>query len=496
MKKPRAKLPPYARVRDAILRTDLPSYIRKVYQTLSPWGTYYENWHILAIAHQLERVRRGEITRLIINLPPRSLKSLICSVAFSTFLLGHDPGKRIIGLSYSQGLATKLSNDCREIMNAAWYRGLFPHTKLSRQKNTESEFATTRMGYRISTSIEGTLTGRGGDLIIIDDPLKPQDALSDSQRERVNEAFFNTVTSRLDDQRTGAIIIVMQRLHEDDLVGRLLREQGEQWTVLSLPAIAEEDQKIAIGEGQYHVRRSGDVLHEERMPRSVLEDIRRQSGSDVFAAQYQQSPVPREGAMIKRKWPRRYDVPPQLDSSAMVIQSWDTAAKGGALSNYSVCTTWLCEENRYTLLDVYREQVDYPALKRQARLLAKIYNPKVILIEDAATGTALARELQAKGLPAIAVKPEFDKRTRMAVQSAKFQAGQVFLPKEAPWLDDLESELFSFPRGRHDDQIDSISQALAYEVPTYEWTGEALEGLERLVDGLTFGPLRWCPMIS
>jgi predicted phage terminase large subunit-like protein len=495
VKKPRAKTPADSRLRDAIIRSDFASYVRKVFQTLSPSTTYSDNWHIHAIAYQLERVRRGEIRRLIINLPPRSLKSQICSVAFSTFVLGHDPSKRIIGMSYSQDLATKHGNDCREVMSSAWYRQLFPQTKLSRHKNTETEFTTTRMGHRIATSIEGTLTGRGGDIIILDDPLKPIDALSDSKRERVNNAFFNTVLSRLDDKRTGAVIIVMQRLHEDDLVGRLLREQPDQWTVLSLAAIAEEGQTIPIGEDQHHVRRIGDVLHEEREPRSVLDDIRRQSGSEVFAAQYQQSPVPREGAMIKRTWLRRYDLPPTFDSSATIIQSWDTAAKGGGQSNYSVCTTWLYQNKRYYLLDVYREQVDYPTLKARAIWIAKLHSAKVILIEDAGFGPALAKELQNQGLPVVAVKPELDKRTRMSIQSVKFESGQIFLPNEAPWLDQLEMELFSFPGGRFDDQIDSISQALACEMSTYELTDEAVAGFERVAGGPLLGLLRSCPMV-
>jgi hypothetical protein len=167
------------RIRDAIIRRDFPSFIRKTFRILSPSATYYDNWHIHAIAYHLELVRLGKIKRLIINVPPRSLKSLICSVAFPAYVLGHDPTKRIIGLSYSQDLAIKLSNDCREVMNSSEYRQLFPQTKISRQKNTESEFATTKMGYRIATSIEGTLTGRGGDIVILDDPLKPIDALSD-----------------------------------------------------------------------------------------------------------------------------------------------------------------------------------------------------------------------------------------------------------------------------------------------------------------------------
>jgi hypothetical protein len=158
-------------------------------------------------------------------------------------MLGQDPTKRFICSSYSSDLAIKLGNVCREIMSSPWYRQLFPKTKFSRLKNTETEFATTQMGYRLATSIEGTLTGRGGDFIILDDPIKPIDALSDSKRERVNNAFVNTIMLRLDDKQSGSILIVMQRLHEDDLVGRLLREAPEEWAVLSLPAIAEQEKR-------------------------------------------------------------------------------------------------------------------------------------------------------------------------------------------------------------------------------------------------------------
>jgi len=490
MKKQQANISADRRIGDAIIRTDFCTFIGKTFEILSPSATYCDNWHIQATADKLERVRHGKINRLIINVPPRSLKSTICSVAFPAFLLGHDPTKRIICISYSSDLAIKLGNDCREVMNSSWYQQLFPQTEISRLKNTETEFATTGFGYRISASIEGSLTGRGGDIIILDDPIKPIDALRDRRRERVNSSFFNTILSRLDDKRTGAIIIVMQRLHEDDLVGRLLREQPEEWTVLSMPAIAEQEEKIQIGEQKYHVRRVGDLLHAEREPLSVLESYRRQMGSEVFAAQYQQSPVPREGVMIKRTWPRRYDRLPERNPSTLTIQSWDTATKDSEQSNYSVCTTWLHHDKRYYLVDVFRERVDYPALKARATSLAKLHTPKAILVEDAGLGSGLVKELQAVGLPAVAVKPVFDKRTRMSIQSAKFESGQVFLPVAGSWLDDLETELFSFPGGRYDDQIDSISQALAYEISFGAlMTDKALAGHANLIEALCFDRL-------
>jgi hypothetical protein len=272
------------RTADAILRTDFASFCRIVFEILCPSAIYYDNWHIHAMCHQLGLVWRGKTKRLIICVPPRSMKSIVCSVALPAFVLGHDPTKRIVVISYSADLAIKLGNDCREVMNSRVYQRLFPQTKISRLKNTETEFATAQKGYRISASIDGSLTGRGGDIIILDDPIKPIDALRDPVRERVNNAFFNTILSRLDDKQNGAIIIVMQRLHEDDLVGRLLREQPGEWTVQSLPAIAEQEETIEIGEGKYHVRRVGDVLHAEREPRSVLQSYRAQMGSEVFAA--------------------------------------------------------------------------------------------------------------------------------------------------------------------------------------------------------------------
>jgi predicted phage terminase large subunit-like protein len=442
------------------------------------------SWHIEAMAYILEQVRLGKINRVIINVPPRSLKSIISSVAFPAYVLGHDPTKHIVAISYGSDLAIKHANDFRAIMNAPWYQRLFPMTRISRTKNTEFECLTTRNGYRLATSIDGTLTGRGADIVIVDDPLKPIDALSDSKRERVNDWFPNTLLSRLDDKQNGAIIVVMQRLHMDDLVGRLLRNSLDEWTVLNLPAIAAQEEVIQISAKRYHLRHIGDVLHPEREPMSVLESIRSQLGSDTFSAQYLQAPCPPGGAMIKRHWVRRYDQLPPRSSSSMVWQSWDTASKAGAENDWSVCTTWLRHENKYYLMDVLRDRFDYPNLKARAISYARAYNPEKILIEDTGVGPALISELQKLGLSAIAIKPEHDKLTRMSIQSGKFESGQVFFPIQAPWLTELEAELFAFPNIRYDDQVDSISQALMYQSDGFLWTPEALAGLARFTAGL------------
>src|SRR5215218_2509182 len=274
----------------AIVRTDLASFVRKCATTLSPGVPFSDNWHIQALAWYLEQVRLGHIRRLIINMPPRSLKSISASVAFPAFVLGHDPTRRIICVSYATDLATKHANDFRATVEAPWYQAIFPQMRLSRAKNSESEVTTTRHGLRLATSVGGTLTGRGGDLIIIDDPLKPLDALSAAKRESANQWFSNTLLSRLDDKRTGAIVIVMQRVHMDDLTG-YLTAQSDDWTVLTLPAIAEADEIVPIDKDHHHKRRVGEALHPDREPLEVLERMRQQLGSDLFAAQYQQSPV-------------------------------------------------------------------------------------------------------------------------------------------------------------------------------------------------------------
>jgi predicted phage terminase large subunit-like protein len=449
-----------ARVLRALLRRDFPAFVRKVFATLESGQAFVPNWHLDAIAYQLERVRRGEIRRLIINMPPRSLKSVTASVAFPAFVLGHDPTRRIICVSYSGDLAKKHANDFRATVEAPWYRDLFPIMRIG-QKDSETEIELTARGFRLATSVGGTLTGRGGDLIIIDDPLKPDDAYSETKRNAANEWFKNTLLSRLDDKRTGAIIIVMQRIHMDDLAG-FVTSQSDEWEVLNLPAIAATDEVIPISYTEVHRRKAGEALSPTREPISVLENLKLQLGSDAYSAQYQQTPVPPGGAMIKRDWIRRYTQLPPRRERSLILQSWDTASKGGPENDFSVCTTWfMTHDRRWYLLDVWRRRVDYPALKTAVRNLASEHAANRVLVEDAGAGTALVQELLGEVHGILAVIADCNKITRMSIASAKFESGLVFLPERAPWLADFEAELFAFPGSRHDDQCDSVSQALS-----------------------------------
>ncbi len=420
----------------------------------------------------------------MINLPPRYLKSLVTSVAFPAFVLGHDPTKRLIVASYGSDLAVKLANDCRTVINSPRYKSIFPGLQISRMKNTESEIATTRGGFRLATSVDGSLTGRGGHIMIIDDPLKPSDASSDAKREHVNTWFKNTLYSRLDDKQKGAIIIVMQRLHDDDLCG-LLSKNSHDWVVLNFPAIALKDEQIPVSDGRYHDRQIDDVLHPERESTSDLGNIRSELGEDIFAAQYQQCPSQPTGHMIKRDSIQRYGQPPTRKKSHYVVQSWDTAIKVEATNDCSVCITLLVDDERnYHVVEVLRDRVLYPELKTHAISQALKHKPDTILVEEAGLGRTLVKDLKAAGLPAVGVIPEGDKLTRASVQLEKFANRQVYFPEQAPWLLDLESELFAFPNGRYDDQVDALVQALAHQRPVFLWDDASLKGLKNFTNGL------------
>jgi predicted phage terminase large subunit-like protein len=475
--------PENLRLVDALCRTDFASFIRKTFHTLAPGASLQMNFHIYALAFYLELVRLGVITRLIINLPPRSLKSIVATVGFPAFLLGRDPTKQVIAISYDLNLAAKHARDFRAVVNSPWYQALFPLTRP--EKDTELEFLTTQKGFRLATSVDSTLTGLGCDIAILDDPQSAINVQSASKLSRDYEWYIANFPYRLNDKKTGAIVFVTQRLHFDDLVGCVLRS-GEPWTALTIPAIAEQEERKQIGPDKYHVRRIGEVLHAEREPLSVLEPIRTLH-PEQFAAQYQQAPLLPGGMIIKREWVHYYDVLPPRNSSSVVLQSWDCASKGGDTNDWSACTTWLMQDGRYYLIHVLRERLDYPGLRARAVAHARTHNANKIVVEDADIGRGLVQDLRAAGLPVVAVRPEGNKKTRMRIQSAKFEGGLVFLPKQAPWLFDYQAELFAFPNVRFDDQVDSTSQALAADHSDYDPKVIA-DGMARLSAGLAFEP--------
>ena len=434
---------------------DFHNFVQMCFYTINPSTEFKDNWHIKLISEYLSACEKGEIKRLIINMPPRSLKSLLVTVAWPAWLLGKDPSRRIIASSYSQYLSLKHSMDSRLIMNSDWYQEIFPEVEFARGQNEKFKFVTTKRGYRLATSSDGSVTGEGGNFLVVDDPIKPSHIHSKISREHTINWFEQTFATRADDKKKSAFVVVMQRLHEDDLSGYLLKKGN--WIHLNIPAIAEEKSVIKFGKFE-KIREPGDIIHEGREGKTELERAKIELGSYGFSAQYQQKPVPLRGGIIKSDWLKRYKAPPD---NAEIIQSWDTAISSSEKSDFSVCTTWAETKAGYYLLDVFRKQVEYTELKHNVINLAEKWQPKAVLIENKSSGQSLYQDLKRETkLPLIPIIPTKDKVTRMASVSPFFEAGRVFLPEVAKWLMDYEMEILAFPSVSNDDQVDSTSQFL------------------------------------
>lgn len=446
---------------NALLTQRLDVFISKTFQHLNDGQNLKSNWLHGAMAWHLDQVERVELKRLIINVPPRHLKSISASVGFPAFVLGRNPGTTFTLVCYSQELGEKMMRDLRSVLASQWYRRAFPDVRLT--KNTSSEIVTDRNGGVNMTSVEGTLTGRGSDIIIVDDPIKPGDVQSEAERKRVNEWFSNTLFSRLNDKKTGRIVVAMQRLHEDDVTGYLTASPDHGWTVLKVPAIADLDAlHPVLGRSAPYVRAAGSVIDPDREDHETLAQLQRELGSLVYSAQYQQEPLPREGNLVKTAWFRTYS-PSDLDREFdAVVVSWDTASAAEDNNDFSVGSVWGVKDNRYYLLRVYRERLEYPLLRRRILEVVDRHRTGRVLLERADSGRNLysdLRELDAPGRYRT-VNPKGSKEDRLSACSAIIEEGRVYLPESADWLPAFLSEVAGFPNSRHDDQVDSLSQFL------------------------------------
>ncbi len=438
------------------LSHDFLSFLQYAFYTLNPSQPFIPNWHLEAIAEYLNALERCDIQRLIINMPPRSLKSLSSTVAWSAYLLGRNPAMRIITASYSSPISIKHATDVRGLVATDWFAQTFPKFALHPAQNEKHKFMTTQQGFRLATSVGGSLTGEGGDVIIIDDPLNPAQSMSKSSREAANHWFDHTLSSRLNNKRTGRMLLVMQRLHEQDLSGHLLRKGG--WEHLCLPAQAKAALQVRMGNVAYEMQ-ADELLQPERETIEVLKQLRLDLGSAAYNAQYLQSPLADDGLMVKKAWCEHvYDLLPE---EGTLVQSWDTAIKTGQSNDFSACVTVTMHEGIYYVVDVLTLKAEYPELKRAIIAHAAKTLPDAVLIEDKASGQSLLQDLQHHGaLPLISVMPKDDKVTRFARISSQLEAGNVMFPIAASWKETFLHELLQFPKGAHDDSVDAFSQAI------------------------------------
>lgn len=441
---------------DALLRSQLNAFVEKAHRELQG-SPLVMNWHIDAICDRMERLYRAEFLRLIINLPPRHLKSHCVSVAFVAWLLGQNPQLSIIVASHNEKLATDLSYRTRKIMMSAWYKRLFPKTRLSPDDAGKTAFTTTAGGGRRATWVGDGITGHGADVIIVDDIMTPEGALNGKTREDTKAWLDGMLYTRLNNKKTGAIVHIQHRLHLDDITAHVLEQ--EEYEQLILPAIAEEDHVIPDVYGEDLFRPAGDILHPEREGEAEFRRQRRIMGEAAFQAQYQQQPIPSTGSSFQRKWMKLYDKPPE--EPWFIIQSWDLAISVLGHADFSVCTTWAVVGRRYYLIDLVRGRFRFDQITQQALALQHRHNPDLIIIENAGLGTPLRQALRSRGIAHTEpFNPTHSKEIRAEQSMIAFTEGRVFFPR-GKFLTKLAiDELMAFPEGRHDDIVDSITQFL------------------------------------
>jgi hypothetical protein len=387
-------------VLQALLNQDFNAFGEFSFSVVRPGLLLKRNWHLEAMAEKLSQVASGKILRLIITLPLRSLKSLYASVALPAWFLGHNPWERVVVASYSDLLARNHASDFRLLVNDPLYQATFPGMRLAR--DTDREITTTKRGKRIATSIEGTLTGLGGNLFIIDDPLKAGDAMSESVRARGIEWFRSTLLSRGDDKTAMRIVVVMQRVHENDLVGYLIEQGG--FEVLNLPAIAQRNETFDLGGGRTYWRQKGELLHPEHEPADTLIELKRNMGPIAFSAQYQQSPIPPGGTIIKRRWLKTYD-DIRSQSGDRIIMSWDIALSETETGDYAACVVLLRRGEVFYVLEVIRGRFPFDTLKRKVMDVKQRYRVAELLIEDSPISRGLIQSLREQSVNVTTTSP-------------------------------------------------------------------------------------------
>ena len=430
-----------------VLQSNFLDFVKHV------WPSFITGSHHKIFADKLERVAKGELKRLIVNMPPRHTKSEFASYLFPAWVMGQSPETKIIQATHTAELAIGFGRKVKNLLDSEIYRDVFPDIQLARDAKASGRWSTDRGGEYYAVGVGGALAGRGANLCIIDDPVSEQDALSPTALDNIYEWYTSGPRQRL--QPGGSIIIVMTRWSILDLTAKVLQKQAEggadQWEVVEFPAIFPD---------------TDNVLWPEFWSRDELDGVKASIPVAKWNAQYLQNPTAEEGAIIKREWWNVWesDDPPIVD---YVIQSYDTAFTRSERADYSAITTWGVfypdegDEAAIILLDAEKGRWEFPELKDAAMRLYKEFEPDMVLIEQKASGTPLTQDLRKMGIPVSGFTPGrgADKFSRMNACSPVFESGMVWCP-ETRWAEEVIEECAAFPNGEHDDLADSMTQAI------------------------------------
>lgn len=459
-------------------KRSLSYFIKFFWHTADP-AIYIHNWHIDAICEHLEAVSSGQIRKLIINIPPRHQKSLTVAVFWVAWHWITQPETQWLFASYAHSLSKRDSIKCRSVIMSPKYINFYGHIyQLRDDQNLKDNFKNTSNGYRLATSVDGTNTGEGADIIVYDDVNNMKHIMSEIKRKNVNDWHDIVMSSRLNNQKKGRRVIIGQRGHNSDITGHILENESG-WEHLCLPAKYESRHPYKSHTSLNFIdprTEEKELLWKDNFDKKLLKEIETSMGAFGVAGQLQQNPVPVGGGLIKRHWFEncRYGVLPS--EYIAIYQSWDTAIEVTKHSAFSTCSTWIETDNRYYLADMFREKLDFPDLERAIISKYDQWKPKKVLIEKKASGGSLIQKLKKETkIPIIPIIPDrIDKLTRMHIETPLMESGRMWLPKSASWLMDFEKELFQFPASAYADQIDCISQFLNHVrlVPKPIWGGE------------------------
>lgn len=453
---------------------NLEDFVRGAWHVLEPNTKLDWSWHLSLICEHLKLIRDNKfrevfgenVEGLIVNVPPRTMKSLLITVFFPAWVWATQPGRRFMSVSYSEKLSTQHSVYRRNVIDSPWYQNNWKDKfRFAKDQNLKTHYENTQKGQMFSTAMHATATGMGGDILIFDDPLNPDQSLSEVERESVNVRFDNTFRTRINDFRVGMKIVVMQRLHETDLTGYILGKEKDRWVHLKLAATAEKDEKWDFPiTGAVKERRFGELLWPDRMPKAFLDGQTVGLGTWTYAGQYQQNPAPLEGGLIKRSWVKFYQELPA--SFEILVQSWDCTFKDSAESDFVAGQVWARSAGRYYMLP-YRvnARMDFgPTLKAVEAMCKDVPGANAILIEDKANGSAIISELRQRVPGVLAVEPYGGKLSRAQGMAPSWESGSVLLPDpeifDVPWIEDYLHNICTFPKAAHDDDVDATSQAI------------------------------------
>lgn len=440
----------------------LYEFVKSIWHILEPENPYVDNWHIENICVYLEAVTTFTIPRLLINMPPRMLKSIIVTVAWPAWVWLSFPDRRFLFASYAQSLSTRDSIKMRTVIENAFYRRLVKGKwQLTDDQNQKMRYDNTMRGFRFATSVGGMVTGEGGDYLVCDDPHHALEVHSDVQRKSVLEWYDKVFSTRANNPKKVGRVIVMQRLHAKDLTGHLL-EKGN-WEQLVLP-MHYSKKTVSVSRLVKTVvdprKIEGELLFPERFGKKEIDDLERDLGENAHA-QLDQAPAPADGGIIKRPWWKTYSVIPK--DKIGLFMFIDCASKPGISNDHTCISVWLETLSGYYILEVKQAKVDWDDLVTMTKNMYGKYRPHEVIVEDKSAGIQLIQTLKKKTtIPVTPYNPLVSKELRAIAAAPTIKAGNVYLPTGGIWCEDFITEHESFPNSEHDDQVDTTSMAIAY----------------------------------